>query len=100
MVIYLYRWKIKSEKEAQFIKAWSYVTEQLRERCGSLGSRLHQGNDGLWYGYAQWPSVETREDSNINDEQVSEARRLMRDATIERLPDIELRPVSDFFNMN
>lgn len=100
MVIYLYRWKIKSEKESQFIRAWSYVTEQLRARSGSLGSRLHLGDDGLWYGYAQWPSKEVREASSLNDEKIMEARCLMKEATIEMLPDIVLEPVSGFLIMN
>ncbi|MBL7670314.1 MAG: antibiotic biosynthesis monooxygenase [Bdellovibrionaceae bacterium] len=96
MVVYLYRWRLKPEKEKQFIKAWSYVTEQLREKSGSLGSRLHQGDDGLWYGYAQWPSIEKREDSQLSHAEIVEARRLMSDATLQRLPDIVLQPVSDF----
>lgn len=96
MIIYLYRWRIYPEKEEQFKKAWSYVTEQLREKSGSLGSRLHLGDDGLWYGYAQWPSVEIREASNLKTDEIIEARRLMKDATMEMLPDIILNPLSDF----
>lgn len=96
MVVYLYRWKLKPEKEEQFQKAWSYVTEQLREKSGSLGSRLHRGDDGLWYGYAQWPSVEQREKASLKHEEILEARRLMKDAAIEMLPDIILTPTSDF----
>jgi quinol monooxygenase YgiN len=96
MVIYLYRWRIKPEKEAQFVKAWSYVTEQLRDKSGSLGSRLHRGDDGLWYSYAQWPSIAAREESSLKHEEIVEARRLMKEATIEMLPDIVLTPVSDF----
>lgn len=96
MVICLYRWKIKPDKEIQFEKAWSYVTEQLREKSGSLGSRLHRGDDGLWYGYAQWPSIEVREKSNLQHQEILEARRLMKDATAEMLPDIILSSVSDF----
>lgn len=96
MIVYLYRWRLKPEKEEQFIKAWSYVTEQLREQSGSLGSRLHRGDDGLWYGYAQWPSIEHRERSHLNQAEIIEARRLMKDATIEMLPDVVLQPVSDF----
>lgn len=95
MVIYLYRWKLKPEKEAQFEKAWTFVTEQLREKSGSLGSRLHRGDDGLWYGYAQWPSIEKREQSNLKYNEILEARKQMKDATIEMLPDIILTPVSD-----
>lgn len=96
MIIYLYRWRIQPEKEDQFTKAWSYVTAQLREKSGSLGSRLHRGDDGLWYGYAQWPSIEVRESSSLKHEEIVEARRLMKDATIEMLPEIVLSPVSDF----
>ena len=96
MVAFLYRWKIKPEKEVQFERAWSYVTEQLRETSGSFGSRLHRGDDGLWYGYAQWPSLEARGQANLKHEQFLEARRLMRDATIEILPEIVLTPISDF----
>jgi quinol monooxygenase YgiN len=95
MIVYLYRWRIEPKKEDQFTKAWSYVTAQLREKSGSLGSRLHRGDDGLWYGYAQWPSIEAREKSNLQDDRVTEARRLMKDATIEMLPDVILKPESD-----
>lgn len=83
-------------KETQFQKAWSYVTEQLREKSGSLGSRLHLGDDGIWYGYAQWPSIELREKSSLKHEEILEARRLMKDATLEMLEDIVLTPVSDY----
>jgi hypothetical protein len=96
MVVYLYRWKIDPKKEAQFEKGWSYITAQLREKCGSLGSRLHRGDDGIWYGYAQWPSIESRENAKLNHPEIVEARGLMKDATFEMLPDIVLNPVSDF----
>ena len=96
MVVYLYRWRIKSGKEAQFEKSWSYVTDQLREKCGSLGSRLHRGDDGLWYGYAQWPSAEARGKIKLSHPEIQEARRLMNDTILEELPDILLTPVSDF----
>ncbi len=88
--------EIKIRKRRAIKKAWSYVTEELREKCGSLGSRLHLGDDGLWYAYAQWPSVEQREKSSLKHDEILEARRLMKDATIEILPDIVLTPTSDF----
>jgi len=34
------------------------VTEFFRDDCGALGSRLHHGEDGAFYAYAQWPSQE------------------------------------------
>lgn len=95
MVIYLYRWRLKSGKERQFEKAWAYVTEQLREN-GSLGSRLHIGSDGLWYGYAQWPSQDVREQVNIQHPEYLEARSLMKDAILEELSEVLLRPLADY----
>lgn len=56
MFIALYRWKLKAGKEQQFRAAWSQVTLAIRENCGSLGSRLHQAEDGTWAAYAQWPT--------------------------------------------
>lgn len=96
MVVYLYRWRIKQGKEAQFEKAWSYVTDQLREKAGSLGSRLHMGDDGLWYGYAQWPSPDSRGKIKLNHPEIQKARQLMKDAILEELPDIVLHPTNDF----
>ncbi|WP_427454051.1 hypothetical protein [Litorimonas sp. WD9-15] len=48
-----------SETRRQFIAVWSGITEFFRDDCGALGSRLHYGNDGAFYAYAQWPDVET-----------------------------------------
>ena len=96
MVVYLYRWKVNPEKEDQFIKAWSYITEQLREKCGSMGSRLHKGSDGIWYGYAQWPFAEKRDQAKLNHSEIEEARKLLRDASPEPPTETMLTPVSDF----
>jgi heme-degrading monooxygenase HmoA len=40
MFVALYRWKLKRGKEDQFREAWSQVTRSIREKCGSLGSRV------------------------------------------------------------
>ncbi len=52
-----------SETRRQFIEVWSGVTAFFRDDCGALGSRLHYGNDGAFYAYAQWPSREVMEAS-------------------------------------
>lgn len=96
MIVYLYRWKIKSGKEAQFSEAWEFITRELREKCGSLGSRLHKGDDGLFYGYAQWPDRESRQNAEITGSEVTRARMLMKDATEHAFPDIELTPIADY----
>jgi quinol monooxygenase YgiN len=96
MIIYFYRWKVKSDKEEQFQKAWSYVTQELREKSGSLGSRLHLGDDGIWYGYAQWPSAEQRAKTKLTHEEMVNARAQMKDAILEEFPEIVLRPTNDY----
>lgn len=95
MVIYLYRWRLKPEKVEQFIVAWSFITEQLLE-CKSFGSRLHEGSDGLYYGYAQWPDRATREKANPLGNKIQEAQAMMREATLEILPPIILDPIKDY----
>ena len=93
--VVLYRWRLHPGAEASFIEAWSRVTKLLRERAGSLGSRLHRGDDGLWYGYAQWPSAETRRRAFAQPVDPA-AQAQMRAAIAETLPEVLLEPVSDF----
>lgn len=47
-----------SQTRREFIAVWSGITEFFRDDCGALGSRLHYGDDGAFYAYAQWPSRE------------------------------------------
>jgi hypothetical protein len=77
------------------VRAWTRVSELLLTERGSLGSRLHRGPDGLWYSYAQWPSVESREQAFALPPADAEAWRQMDEAIAERLPEIVLEPVSD-----
>ena len=95
MFIILYSWKIKSDKEQQFIDAWAEITEYFRLEFNSLGSRLHRGNDGNFYAYAQWASEEARENAFTKSEKI-EAGRKMAEAVIERFQPIQLEMISDF----
>jgi len=67
----------------------------LRADAGSLGSRLHRGSDGLWYGYAQWPDDQTRQRA-FTQALDSAAVEQMRAAVVESLPEVLLEPVADF----
>ena len=91
----LYRWRLHPGSEASFIEAWSRITELLRERAGSLGSRLHRGSDGIWYGYAQWPDAETRQLAFAQSLDPAAAAQ-MRTGISESLPEILLAPVADY----
>jgi len=77
------------------VRAWTRVSELLLSDRGSLGSRLHRGPDGLWYGYAQWPSAEAREQAFTLKPVEPEAGRQMAEAIAEGFPEIVLESVSD-----
>jgi len=91
----LYRFRLKSGKESQFIEAWAAITRQLRDQRGGLGSRLHQGPEGVWYAYAQWPSAEARNAAFDGPPVDAEASSRMNEAIEERFPEIVLEPVED-----
>ena len=94
-LVVMYRWRLHPRMEASFVESWSRVTELLRNRAGSLGSRLHRGSDGLWYGYAQWPSAEVRQHA-FSQALDPTASAQMRAAIAESLPEIMLEPVADY----
>jgi hypothetical protein len=93
--VVLYRWRLHPNLETSFVEAWSRITRLLREKGGSLGSRLHRGSDGIWYAYAQWPSDEVRQRGFAQSlDPVASAQ--MRDAVAESLPELVLESISDF----
>lgn len=97
MFVVLYRWRIKPHFEAQFVESWSARTAFWSENYDSLGSRLHRGNDGIWYGYAQWKSAEQRTQAfDAESDNISEAGQKMQETIEESLPAIQLEIVSDF----
>ena len=96
MFTVIYRWRIKSELEQQFVESWSEITAEYYLTCdGALGSRLHQGNDGLWYAYAQWKSAEDREFAFQNIPNMT-AREKMKETIEESFPEVRLEIMADF----
>jgi quinol monooxygenase YgiN len=93
-VVVLYRWRVHPDRENAFVAGWTHVTERMLE-AGSLGSRLHRGDDGLWYAYAQWTSLAAREKAFAEGTTVDALVAGMREAVAERLPEIVLDPVAD-----
>ena len=91
----MYRWRLHEKLEPQFIEAWVRVTERLLKNGGSLGSRLHRGSDGIWYGYAQWPSDAVRQAAFGLPGGESD-RDQMGAAIAERLPEVILDTVADY----
>ena len=95
MFVMLYRWKLRLGKEEQFIAAWSDITDYFRREFDSLGSRLHLGDDGLYYAFAQWKSAEDLEKAFAESEEI-EAGKRMSEAIEERLPSVQLEIMADF----
>lgn len=93
--VVLHRYRINPDKVEDFIAAWSRLAEVNRENYGTLGSRLHQADDGLYYAYARWPS---REAFDISEERPAQtpARALMANTITERLPLIRMEIKADF----
>ena len=95
--IVLYRWRLIEGSEQSFTQAWTTITEILKTR-GSLGSRLHKSSDGLWYGYAQWPSATARELAFATPIENFAASHAMNKAISERFPEILLEPMADLLD--
>lgn len=58
MFCLIYKFWVNPGQEELFREGWRSVTAAVRQRCGSLGARLHNCDDGSWVAYAQWPSRE------------------------------------------
>jgi len=105
MFVVLYRWKLKEGCEVLFSDGWSVVTRFYLEKFDSLGSRLHLGDDGIWYGYAQWKSAEQRANAFekrgefLSDVEFVSSMEKMSQAVLETLPEIELNIVADYLQL-
>lgn len=95
MFVALYKWRIRVGFEQQFIDSWSEITAYYRENAGSWGSRLHKGSDGLWYGYAQWPSDDARQ-AGFARLPSHPAREKMVEAIEESFEEVRLEPLADY----
>ena len=96
MFIVLYRWKLRSGCETDFVAAWSRLSNFLQQKKGSLGSRLHSGSDGLWYSYAQWPSAEVRKQAFAQVPFEVETLEFLNAAVLEHFTEIILDSRADF----
>jgi hypothetical protein len=81
--------------EQQFVDGWERVTRAIHSSCGSYGSRLHRGDDGIWLAYARWPSAEARLECDFQE---VEGLRLMQESIEERFPEIRCELVSDLLS--
>jgi heme-degrading monooxygenase HmoA len=97
MFVVMYRWRLKPGQERAFADAWARITVLARERCGSDGSALLKADDGTWCAIARWPNRAARTACFDNGPLDADAGQTMRDATAERLPDVEMEMVTDLW---
>jgi hypothetical protein len=91
----IYQWRLREGMEDQFKEGWRRATIALRAQRAGGGSCLHRGRDGTWFAYARWPAEETRAASRALPSIDPEAARMMREATLETLPEVVLDVVDD-----
>ncbi len=91
----IYRWRLKTGMEQQFIDAWAEMTELIREQRGGLGSRLHYRDDGWWVACAAWPSRDQWTKSMVLGPADEKLAKVMNDSIVERQPLEEWLPVRD-----
>jgi quinol monooxygenase YgiN len=89
----IYRWRVKPQREADFLAAWETLTIAIRDGRGGLGSRLHRAEDGSWTAYAQWPDRETWERAQSMAPADPAAAGVLRDTVAEAFPPMLLEPV-------
>ena len=102
-LVVLYRWRLHPGCEDVFVAAWQGITRALLEH-GSFGSRLHSGDDGWWYGYAQWPDDATRKRAFNADAFAAGAEHAallhrMRACIAESAAEVDLTPVADWLRL-
>jgi quinol monooxygenase YgiN len=97
MFTLIYRWRVHPGREQQFVDAWLRMTEIIRDREGSLGSRLHRAQDGLFVAYAQWPSQQAWEASDAIEptEEAIQLRRVIRESAVRQKPDLSMEVLHD-----
>ena len=95
MFIALYRWTVRGGREEHFREGWRRLTEEIYERRGSLGSRLHRAEDGSWVAYAQWPDRRAWEASQGSAAVDAEASRMMRESIEVSHPPVLMEVIDD-----
>jgi hypothetical protein len=61
MIRVMYRWTVKEEDEAEFVRTWEEGTLKIQASCeGAMGSILLRSSENPqhFFGMARWPSKE------------------------------------------
>ena len=95
MFVAIYRWRVRPEREADFVAAWERVTRAIHASCGSGGSALFRDDDGTFVAVARWPDRETRDRCEASG---ADDLAIMRACIEESFPERRLECVSDLWD--
>ena len=95
MFAILYRWKLKPGTEETFRDAWKAMTETIKAKYGTGGSRLHRTDDGDFVAYAVWPHREHWGATGKLPSTNPEASARMRACIAHSLPSTPLEVLED-----
>jgi hypothetical protein len=74
MFVVMYEFTVKSGQAERFIPLWHDLTLLVTELSNSHGSRLHKASDISWIGYAEWPSRDAWENSDLTQNEITQLR--------------------------
>ncbi len=80
MFVIVYEFTVKKTHLDSFPPLWNKLTLLVKELSASRGARLHQASACSWIGYAEWPTRDSWENSNLNQEAVSQLRKQLSDS--------------------
>jgi heme-degrading monooxygenase HmoA len=95
MLAIIYRWRLHAGREDDFRAAWAEMTESIRVRWGTRGSRLHRNAEGELVAYAVWPSRERWSEARGEPSANPAAGEAMRACIAESFPSMVLDVVDD-----
>jgi hypothetical protein len=74
MFVIMYEFIVKTGQAEHFTQLWHNLTLLVTELSDSHGSRLHQASDTTWIGYAEWPSRDSWENSDLTQNEIAQLR--------------------------
>lgn len=72
----IYRGFVLPQNEKRYRKAWHKIATYFVEKCGALGSALHQTQEGEWIAYSRWPNQQTRDKFWVDQETLPDEIKL------------------------
>ena len=101
MFTVIYSFKVKPNRDNEFIDSWNSLTSLIYKHEGSLGSRLHRIKENNFIAYAQWPDKETWKNSGNNLPDIAEeVRKAMKESCISIDTIYKMNVVSDLLKKN